>query len=194
MRPTTQPPRADEILARGCSSRPAYLLVWALAGLLAYALFGLGQALFAHQLAWHSGGRWLAAGVLILAALYQLTPPKHACLLRCRNAMESADIGSSDPASMPLARGARNGGWCLGASWAVMAALFALGVMSLTWMALVAVLVIVEKLSTRPRLATALTAGVLALLAVGVLAAPHAVPGLVVPAGHATPPSMRAMG
>jgi predicted metal-binding membrane protein len=37
--------------------------------------------------------------------------------------------------------GVRSGGWCIGCTWALMAALFALGVMSLTWMALIAVLV-----------------------------------------------------
>ena len=42
--------------------------------------------------------------------------------------------------------GLRNGGWCLGCSWALMAALFALGVMSLTWMALIAALVALEKI------------------------------------------------
>ena len=41
--------------------------------------------------------------------------------------------------------GLRNGGWCLGSSWALMAALFALGVMSLIWMALIALLVAIEK-------------------------------------------------
>jgi predicted metal-binding membrane protein len=71
-----------------------------------------------------------------------------------------------------------------------MAALFALGVMSLAWMALVATLVAVEKLSPRPAIATAVTTGVLVLLAVGLLAAPGAVPGLVVPGEHAAPPAM----
>jgi predicted metal-binding membrane protein len=62
-----------------------------------------------------------------------------------------------------------------------MAALFALGVMSLTWMALVAALLAFEKLNPWSRAATATTAVVLVALAVGILAAPHAVPGLVVP-------------
>jgi predicted metal-binding membrane protein len=75
-----------------------------------------------------------------------------------------------------------------------MAALFALGVMSLTWMALVAALVALEKLGPGPRAATVATAILLAALAVGILAAPHDVPGLVVPGSPATMHAMKAMG
>jgi predicted metal-binding membrane protein len=77
--------------------------------------------------------------------------------------------------------GARSGGWCIGCSWALMAALFALGLMSVTWMALIAVLVAFEKTWSRPFPAKLATATVLAVLATGVLAAPQQVPGLVVP-------------
>jgi predicted metal-binding integral membrane protein DUF2182 len=49
-----------------------YLLVWSAAGVVAYGLFELGKSLFASALAWYDGGRLLAAGVLLAAALYQL--------------------------------------------------------------------------------------------------------------------------
>ena len=42
-----------------------YLLVWGAAGVAAYGLFGLGRTLFGADLAWHTGGRWLAGGVLV---------------------------------------------------------------------------------------------------------------------------------
>jgi predicted metal-binding membrane protein len=77
--------------------------------------------------------------------------------------------------------GARSGGGCVGCSWALMAALFALGVMSLTWMAVIAALVALEKTIPRPVAARLATAAILAALAAGVLAVPHQVPGLVVP-------------
>ena len=57
-----------------------YLLVWGAAGVAAYGLFGLGRALFGADLAWHAGGRWLAGGILALAAIYELTPLKDVCL------------------------------------------------------------------------------------------------------------------
>ena len=85
--------------------------------------------------------------------------------------------------------GLRSGRWCLGCSWALMAVLFALGVMSLTWMALIAGLVAVEKVGPWAGVAKWATAVVLVVLAVAILALPHDVPGFVVPA----PGAMRTM-
>lgn len=173
-----------------------YLLLWSAAGLAAYGLFELGEVLLGGSLSWQGGGRWLAGGTILLAAIYQLTPLKRVSLARCRSPHRPEKVPRS---SLPgaLAAGLRNGGWCLGSSWALMAALFALGVMSLAWMGLIAVLVALEKFAPsgrRPRIATA---GVLLLLAAGLLAAPHDVPGFVVPASPSSPDAMgvmRAMG
>jgi predicted metal-binding membrane protein len=64
-----------------------------------------------------------------------------------------------------------------------MGALFALGVMSVTWMAFVAALITLEKTLPWRRVATWGTAAVLVVLAVMLLVAPHSVPGLVAPSG-----------
>jgi predicted metal-binding membrane protein len=170
-----------------------YLLAWTAAGLIAYGLFELGESLLGGDLAWHGGGRWLAGGVIALAAAYQFTPLKHACMMRCRRLLPTPLGQTRKGRSAALALGARSGGWCIGCSWALMAALFALGVMSLTWMALVAVLVALEKTGPRPFAAKLATASVLAVLAAGVLAAPQRVPGLVVPGSGGTH-AMKAMG
>jgi predicted metal-binding membrane protein len=171
-----------------------YLLVWSAAGVVAYGLFELGKGLFAGALAWHSGGRWLAAGVLVLAALYQLTPYKRAFLLRCRSPLRYLGATWRDSRPGAFGMGLRNGGWCLGCSWALMAALFALGVMSLTWMVLIAGLVALEKVGPWGRAAKVGTAGVLVVLAVAILAVPHEVPGLVVPGSPGSMHAMKAMG
>ncbi len=171
-----------------------YLLVWSAAGVLAYGLFELGRSLFASALAWHGGGRWCAAGVLVLAALYQLTPLKRAFLQRCRSPIGFVRASSSDSRLGALAMGLRTGGWCLGCSWALMAALFALGVMSLTWMALIAGFVALEKLGPWGRGARVATAVVLVVLALSILAVPHDVPGFVVPGSSGSTHAMKAMG
>jgi predicted metal-binding membrane protein len=171
-----------------------YLLVWSAAGVVAYGLFELGKSLFADALAWHSGGRWLAAGVLVLAALYQLTPLKRAFLLKCRSPLRFLRGTGRDSRSGAFVMGLRNGGWCLGCSWALMAALFALGVMSLTWMALIAGLVALEKVGPWGRAARVATASVLAVLALAILAVPHDVPGFVVPGSPGSMHAMKAMG
>jgi predicted metal-binding membrane protein len=64
-----------------------------------------------------------------------------------------------------------------------MASLFALGVMSLVWMAFVAALIAAEKLVPWDRLATWGTAAILIALAIFLIAAPHALPGLTIPTG-----------
>jgi predicted metal-binding membrane protein len=65
-----------------------------------------------------------------------------------------------------------------------MAALFALGVMSLAWMALIGVLIALEKLLPWRRAATVGVAGVLVVLAIVVAAAPERLPGLTIPGQH----------
>jgi predicted metal-binding membrane protein len=171
-----------------------YLLAWSGAGVVAYGLFELGRSALGSDLAWQRGGRWLAAGVLALAALYQLTPLKAACLRRCRSPHRFLREAWGDGGSSALVIGLRNGVWCLGCSVLLMSALFALGVMSLTWMALVAAVVAFEKVGPWRRVTTAATAVVLLALMVGILAAPHDIPGLVVPGSQASMHAVNAPG
>jgi predicted metal-binding membrane protein len=170
-----------------------YLLVWTAAGLAAYAIFELGKELLAGDMAWQHGGRWLSGGVVVAAAAYELIPLKRTCLTRCRGQLGDPSGALRHSWSAAVAMGARSGGWCIGCSWALMAALFALGVMSLTWMALVAVLVALEKAGPWPLAARLATAAVLVALGAGILAAPHEVPGLVLP-GSQPMHAMKAMG
>ena len=164
----------------------AYLLVWGGAGLAAYGLFALGREFFGSELAWHSGGRWFAASVLIAAAVYELTPLKEVCLSKCRSPLGFLLGHWRDGRRGALELGARHAFWCLGCCWALMAGLFALGVMSVWWMAVVAAVIALEKTLPWKRLVTAGTAALLVALAVGLIAVPRDVPGLVVPTGSAS--------
>ena len=168
-----------------------YLLVWGAAGLGAYGVFEIGRSLLGGDLTWHAGGRWLAAGVLALAALYELTPLKNVCLAKCRSPLGFLLGTWRDGRVGALRMGSRHAGWCLGCCWGLMAALFALGIMSLTWMAFVAALIALEKTVPWRRAVTWGTAAILLVLAIAVVAVPHAVPGLVVPSGSHS--AMRAM-
>jgi predicted metal-binding membrane protein len=170
-------------LARPLLFTSGYLLVWSAAGVAAYAAFRLGRDLFGAGLSWDSGGRWFAGGVLLAAALYELTPLKEVCLGKCRSPLGFLVGAWRDGSRGAVAMGAKHGAWCLGCCWALMAALFALGVMSLAWMALIAALIALEKTLPWGRAATWTTAAVLLLLAVAVVVAPDSVPGLVVPGG-----------
>ena len=180
--------------SRGLLFAAGYLLIWGAAGVLAYALFRIGRGLFADSLAWRAGGQRFAAAVLFAAAIYELTPLKDVCLHKCRSPLGFLLGVWRDGPRGALEMGARHAAWCLGCCWALMAALFALGVMSLAWMALLAALITLEKTFPWRRAATWSTTVVLLALAVGLLAAPDAVPGLVVPAGtHAGAHAMHEM-
>jgi predicted metal-binding membrane protein len=78
--------------------------------------------------------------------------------------------------------GARNGAWCAGCCWALMASLFALGIMSVAWMALVAAIIVVEKMLPWRRGFAYAVAALLLTLGVLLLVAPGAIPGLTIPA------------
>jgi len=158
-----------------------YLVTWTAAGLVAYGLFDLGRALLGDQLAWDELGRWLAGGTLLVAAVYELTPLKDVCLTKCRSPLGFLVGSWRGGLAGALNMGARHGAWCVGCCWALMASLFALGVMSLAWMAFVAALIALEKTLPWGRAATYATALVLLVLGVVLLAAPEAVPGLTVP-------------
>jgi predicted metal-binding membrane protein len=170
-----------------------YLLVWTVVGVLAYAGFELGKSLLGSDLAWHNGGRWLSGGLVAVAAAYQFVPLKRACLTRCRGHLAKPPANRAHGPAPALVAGARSGIWCVGCSWALMIALFALGVMSVTWMIVIAALVALEKTSPWPLTARLSTAAVLVVLAVGILAAPHHVPGLILPSTSAMH-GMQAMG
>jgi predicted metal-binding membrane protein len=160
----------------------AYLAVWAIAGLFVYELISGARHLFGGTFAWTDGGRWIAVAVLGAAAGYQLTSRKRRALERCK---QTSELGRR-----PGLAGLRAGVRCLWSSWAMMAALFALGVMSLWWMAVVAALIAAERLprvSSPGRLAGA---AVFLALALGVAISPASVPGLTVPG---SPAANRAM-
>jgi predicted metal-binding membrane protein len=86
--------------------------------------------------------------------------------------------------------GARHGAWCVGCCWALMASLFALGVMSIAWTAFIAALIAAEKVLPWGRVVTRATAALLVVLGILVVAAPKAVPGLTIP-GDGSPPTMQ---
>jgi predicted metal-binding membrane protein len=145
-----------------------YLLAWSAAGLVAYALIEGVRSLDLGFLAWDEAGRYVAGGAILAAALFQLTPAKDACQRRSR-----------DPRA--ARSGLQHGLNCIACCWALMAALFALGVMSIGWMAFVAALIVAERLLPSKLMARQGAAVLLVVLGLGVAFAPGQVPGLTLP-------------
>jgi predicted metal-binding membrane protein len=160
-----------------------YLIPWAIAGLAAYGVAAAGGSFAGGVLHWDRAGRWVAGVTLLAAAAYELTPLKDYCLGKCRSPLGQLLGSWRGGVRGAVSMGARNGAYCVGCCWALMAALFALGVMSLVWMAFVAALIAVEKLLPWRRVATFGITALLLALAILMFAAPHALPGLTIPTG-----------
>ena len=163
-----------------------YLAAWTSVGVFAFAVATVGGRSSGDLLAWDRAGRWVAAATLIVAAVYELTPLKDVCLGKCRSPLGFLVGAWRGGRFGALQMGARHGAWCIGCCWALMASLFALGVMSVVWMAVVAGLIAFEKLIPSRRSATAVTAGILFALGVLLIAAPDTIPALTVPGDGST--------
>ena len=125
-----------------------YLVSW-LAFATVATVFQLGLqplGLMSEMMLW-SRSRTLSAFVLALAGAYQFSPFKHKCLAQCRSPVRfltqywrPGRIGS-------LLLGLRHGAYCVGCCWMLMALLFVGGVMNLVWIAVLTIVVLLEKLS-----------------------------------------------
>jgi predicted metal-binding membrane protein len=163
-----------------CVFACGYLVTWLAAGVLAYALIQGVRSLDPSWLAWDEAGPYVAGGVIVGAALYGLTPVKARCLGHCRDPELLTARWRSGP-SGALLMGLEHAGFCVGSNWALMAALFALGVMNVAWMVVVAALAAIEKLLPWDRAAIAATVAFVAALGIAVALAPEQVPGLTLP-------------
>jgi predicted metal-binding membrane protein len=131
----------------------SYLAVWALVGVAVYALY-------------RPHGPLAAGAVAIAAGAYEFTPLKQHFRRRCRESARS---------------GLEFGLCCAGSSIGLMAMLVALGVMSVTWMSVIAVLVLAQKLLPAKAAIDVPLALAIAGLGIMIIIAPASVPGLTPP-------------
>lgn len=133
-----------------------YLAAWGGFSLLATVLhaglegFGLVDAM-----GMSSQNRRLTALILIAVGLYQLTPIKDLCLRHCRNPAQFLSRHYRPGAGGALRMGLIHGAYCVGCCWVLMALLFVGGVMNLAWIAMLALIVAIEKLAPRGRMVAA---------------------------------------
>jgi predicted metal-binding membrane protein len=147
-----------------------YLLVWLGFSLIATAMLYVLQhaGLVSSMMLW-SRSAIFSAAVLAAAGAYQLSPLRHACLNHCRGPaqflaqhMRAGKLGA-------LTMGFEHGAWCVGCCWMLMALLFVFGVMNLLWIALLAVLVLAERLAPSGVLVSRIVGGVLIAWSVATL-------------------------
>jgi predicted metal-binding membrane protein len=142
---------SEERARRGRSAVPtwvfasSYFALWTVYGIAAYALFRGLQSLDLDFAAWDRGGPYIVAGLLAFAGVYELTPLKSVCLRHCRSPMHFVLGGWRGGVGGALRMGVEHAAYCVGCCWGLMVVLFGLGVMSITWMVVVAALIFAQK-------------------------------------------------
>jgi predicted metal-binding membrane protein len=132
-----------------------YVAVW-----LGFALVASVAQLALAQAGWldpNAGklGTYVSGALFLVAGGYQFTTLKHACLRQCRNPFQFFFSNWATTARGVFRLGVKQGLFCLGCCWAAMLLMFALGVMNVMWMAVLAVAMTVEKLVNVRRLSHA---------------------------------------
>jgi predicted metal-binding membrane protein len=169
-------------LARGVPTvifTAGYLTVWTVYGLTAYGLFRLVTSLGTDWLAWDGSGPYVAGGAIAAAGLYELTRAKAHCLRRCRRPLER--VGANEGGLGPLRIGLAHGLYCVGCCFGLMVVLFALGVMSVLWMAVIAGVIFAEKVLPHGLRLSRVVAPALVVLGIWLAVSPSSVPGLTEP-------------
>jgi predicted metal-binding membrane protein len=128
----------------------SYLAVWTVVGVVVYAVY-------------RPHGSLAAGAVVIAAGVYEFTPPKRHFRRRCQETVRS---------------GFEFGLCCVGSSMGLMAMMVALGVMSVTWMSVIAVLVVAQKLLPANAAMDVPLALAIVGLGIWIVVAPSSVPGL----------------
>ena len=129
-----------------------YLLVWtSFSAVVTLLQLGLEKlAVLSPMMA--STSPLLGAGLLLAAGIYQLTPLKDACLRHCRSPVHSLMQHWRRGTSGAFIMGFHHGVYCIGCCWLLMALLFVFGVMNLVWIAVLSVLVLLEKVAPQGKL------------------------------------------
>lgn len=157
-----------------------YLGAWTAFGLVAFALLGLARSAGLDTFSNDALARSTVAPVALAAALYELAPFKQACLRHCRGPLSFFLEHWRDGARGAVEMGARHGAYCVGCCWMLMFVLLAVGLMSITWMAVVSLAIAVEKLAPArwTRLANVVLIVGLVAVAVIALVKPSWLPGV----------------
>jgi predicted metal-binding membrane protein len=131
-----------------------YLLIWTVFSLLATLLqWGLHAASLLTPMTL-TVGPLLGGGLLMAAGIYQWTPLKKSCLTKCVAPLDFLLTEWREGASGAMVMGIRHGMFCTGCCAMIMVLLFVAGVMNLLWVAVLAMVVLIEKLVPANRFAS----------------------------------------
>jgi predicted metal-binding membrane protein len=123
----------------------AYMLIWALSGVLAYIGAVTAETIAAQAKLSGATAARIGGVVLIIAGAYQLSPLKNVCLAKCRTPITFILTTWRDGTLGAVRMGLEHGFFCLGCCWLLFLILFPLGIMNIAAMAVVTLLVFAEK-------------------------------------------------
>jgi predicted metal-binding membrane protein len=150
-----------------------YLLGWALFGAGVYLLQQLAAAVAESQPAVRDAWAYMVATVLVVAGLYQFSRLKEVCLRQCRSPLSFLFTHWQPGASGSLRLGLHHGLYCVGCCWGLMTVLVTAGAMGTAWVALIALVVFVEKVLPYGTAVARLGGAVLIAAGIGVMLRPE---------------------
>lgn len=146
------------LFVRMVSSRPrpaalvarlvlGYLGVWVVVGLAAFRGDAYLHAAAAQLPAVAGAAQWIGVAVLLVAAVYQVTPLKDMCLTKCRSPYSfiAETWRGANPRGEALRLGLRHGMFCVGCCWTLMLLMFAIGGVHLGWMLVLGAVMAAER-------------------------------------------------
>jgi predicted metal-binding membrane protein len=148
----------------------AYLLMWGVAGLAAYAGVLVVESAAMHTALSPVVAMQFGAAILLIAGVYQFTPLKEKCLSECRTPIDMTTWHHDTAGSFRM--GLLHGAYCLGCNWLLFAALFPLG-MTIGAMAVITLVILAEKTLPWPRFASYTTGVMLVLYGALLIASPQ---------------------
>ena len=161
----------------------AYMLVWTLSGVAAYAGTLAADAVATSVALSPTTVARIGGVILVVAGLYQLTPFKEWCLSKCRTPIGFIMTSWRDGVAGALHMGLLHGAYCLGCCWLLFVILFPLGMMNIVAMAVITLVILAEKTLPWARPVARVTAVALVAYGAAVLAAPQALPTFMVDRG-----------
>lgn len=154
-----------------------YLLIWSLAGVVAYlAALGLDALAARSMFLMDNAGR-IGGALLLLAGVYQMTPLKNICLSKCRTPMQFLLTSWRNGMGGALRMGLEHGVYCLGCCWLLFVILFPLGMMNIAVLAVVTALIFVEKVFPIGYRVSAVAGAALIVYGALVIVSPALLPG-----------------
>jgi predicted metal-binding membrane protein len=161
----------------------AYMLVWTLSGVAAYAGVLAVETIAVRGALSPTIAARIGGVVLVAAGVYQITPFKDLCLSKCRTPISFIMTSWRDGVAGALRMGLLHGAYCLGCCWLLFVVLFPLGIMNVAAMAVITLVIFAEKTLPWGRPVARATAAALVAYGAVVLVAPHVLPTFMASSG-----------